>query len=170
MGFGLVFVVSTTWAGLYAGQLTPEEESGPVQPIAFSHAKHAGELKIECLYCHGPAERGPAATVPAVSVCMGCHEHVKVGSTEGSEQEIAKIRDYYNRGEPIPWVRIHNLPEHVQFKHSKHVHAGIACQTCHGQVEEMKRVWEVGYRMGRSGTAWQTIPPGAGLRPEEQKR
>ena len=139
----LALAVSTTWAGLYSDQLTEAEASGPEQPISFSHAEHAGELKIDCLYCHGPAERSQAATVPAVSVCMGCHEHVKEGETEGSREEIAKIHDYHARGEPIPWVKVHNLPEYVQFKHFKHVGAGISCQTCHGQVQDMKRVYLV---------------------------
>jgi hypothetical protein len=136
-----LLVVSTTAADLYTGQLSAEEASGPEQPISFSHARHAGELKIECLYCHGPAEQGQEAGIPAVSVCMGCHQHVSRGSTPGSEQEIAKLRDYYARGEPIPWQRIHTLPEHVQFKHHKHVQAGVACQTCHGPVQDMKRVY-----------------------------
>ncbi len=72
---------------------------------------------------------------------MGCHQWVKEGETPGSAEEIAKIVQFYERGESIPWIRIHNLPEHVQFKHFRHVNAGIECQTCHGPVEEMNRVW-----------------------------
>lgn len=42
---------------------------------------------------------------------------------------------------PIPWVRIHNLPDHVFFSHEQHVMAGgVACQTCHGPIEEMEVV------------------------------
>jgi hypothetical protein len=40
---------------------------------------------------------------------------------------------------PIPWVRIHNLPDHVYFNHAQHVTVGkIECQQCHGEVEAMK--------------------------------
>ncbi|MEE9278965.1 MAG: cytochrome c3 family protein [Myxococcota bacterium] len=142
----LALVVTATAAGLY--DYTDEELEGPEQPIQFSHKIHAGsvendDLGIACLYCHGPAEKSQHATIPAVSICMGCHTYVAEGRTEGSAEEIAKLREYYASGESIPWIRIHNLPEHVQFRHFRHVRAGVQCQTCHGQVEEMNRVYLV---------------------------
>jgi hypothetical protein len=143
----LALGVSVVRAGLYDADLSASELRGPEQPISFSHKKHAGELKIDCLYCHGAAEKSQAATVPAVSVCMGCHQHVKhrtsddPAALEASTAEIAKLQGYWDRGESIPWIKIHNLPEFVQFKHFKHVQAGLACQTCHGQVQEMNRVY-----------------------------
>jgi hypothetical protein len=143
----LALGVSVVRAGLYDAELSAAELRGPEQPIDFSHRKHAGELKIDCLYCHGPAEKSQAATVPAVSVCMGCHQHIKHRTTDdpdllaASTAEIDKLRGYHERGESIPWVKVHNLAEFVQFKHFKHVQAGIACQTCHGQVQEMDRVY-----------------------------
>lgn len=139
----LALVLSATAASMYESQYSAEELDGPEQPIEFSHKVHAGNLGIECLYCHSAAEKSQAAAVPAVSVCMGCHQFVKEGASPGSKEEIAKIHDFYNRGESIPWVRVHNLPEYVQFKHFKHVDAGVACQTCHGPVEELNRVYLV---------------------------
>jgi hypothetical protein len=144
--FVCAFVLTATAADLY--EYTPEELTGPEQPIQFNHQIHAGaatdgNLGIPCLYCHGPAERGQNATVPAASVCMGCHQHVKVGRTPGSDQEIAKLHEFWNKRENIPWVRIHHVPDYVQFKHMRHVNAGIACQECHGQVQDMKRVYLV---------------------------
>jgi len=152
-------VVAAT-SGLY--DLSGDEESGPEQPIDFSHALHAGEMGMDCLYCHTGADKSQHATVPAVSVCWGCHQTVKQGPTEGSAEEIAKIQQFLCRqeaegvaaevpslikpcteGSSIPWVRIHNLPEHVQFRHNRHVNAGVECQTCHGPVQDMKRVWLV---------------------------
>ena len=135
---GLALVASAA-SSLY--QYSDDELSGPEQPIAFSHRVHATKLNIECLYCHSAADKSQHATVPAVSVCMGCHQWVKEGETPGSAEEIAKIVQFYEKGESIPWIRVHNLPEHVQFKHFRHVNAGIECQTCHGPVEEMNRVW-----------------------------
>ncbi|MCP4002976.1 MAG: cytochrome c3 family protein [bacterium] len=140
----LVVVLGATAAGLY--DYTPDELTGPEQPIEFNHQIHAGarpdgNLGIDCLYCHSAADKSQHATVPAVSVCLGCHNFIKEGRTEGSAGEIAKIHEYYGKGESIPWVKIHNLPEHVQFKHYRHVESGVACQTCHGSVEEMKRVY-----------------------------
>ena len=146
---GLLVVCAAVFAGaadLYP--YTPEELTGPEQPIQFNHQIHAGgitdgNLGIPCLYCHGPAERGWDATVPAVSTCMGCHQYVKQGRTPGSEQEIAKLHEHFEKGESIPWVRIHWVPDFVQFKHMRHVQAGVACQECHGQVQDMKRVYLV---------------------------
>ena len=149
--------------------LTAAEASGPVQPIEYSHELHAGQMGIECLYCHSAADKSQHATIPAVSVCIGCHAMVRKGPSEGSSAEIAKLYRYYcseselsaeayaelqagagtppgpmrpcTEGESIPWTRIHDLPEYVQFRHMRHVNAGLECQRCHGPVEEMKRVY-----------------------------
>ncbi|PHI18693.1 cytochrome c class I [Lewinellaceae bacterium SD302] len=44
---------------------------------------------------------------------------------------------------PIEWVRIHNMPDHVYFNHAQHVTVGqLACQNCHGPVEEMEVVYQ----------------------------
>jgi Cytochrome c7 and related cytochrome c len=140
------FVLTATAASLY--EYTDEELTGPEQPIAFNHQIHAGtvadgNLEIPCLYCHGPAERGWDATVPPVSTCLGCHTHIKEGRTPGSDKEIAKIHEYAAKGESIPWVRIHWVPDYVHFKHMRHVNAGVQCQECHGEVQDMKRVYLV---------------------------
>jgi hypothetical protein len=137
-------VLSAAAAGLY--DYTDEELEAPVQPIEFSHKIHAGsaengDLGIACLYCHSAAEKSQHAAIPAVSTCMGCHTHVGEGRTAGSAEEIAKLREYYANGESIPWIRIHNMPEYVQFKHFRHINAGVECQECHGQVQEMNRVY-----------------------------
>jgi hypothetical protein len=214
--------VSETAPPLY--ELTDEEFAGPEQPISFSHRKHFGQLKIECLYCDNTADKSQHASVPSVSVCMGCHQWVKhsilppgsgplpevpeVTAAEtppveaappesappeaapaesasaepeaaeaapeeaapaetapaapapaapapagapapapepnpGSADEIAKIQKHVDEGRPIEWVRVHWLPEYVQFKHKRHVLAEpkIECQECHGPVETMNRLW-----------------------------
>ena len=136
---GTALVVGAATGGLY--EYSDDELSGPEQPIQFSHAVHATKLGLDCRYCHTTVDVSQHATIPAVSICMGCHEYVAKGSSPGSEEEIAKLRDFYQRGEAIPWQKIHNLPEHVQFKHFRHTLAGVECQTCHGPVETMNRVW-----------------------------
>jgi len=137
----LTIVVSATAAGLY--DYSDDELSGPEQPIEFSHRVHATDLGIECLYCHTSADKSQTASVPAVSVCMGCHQWVKEGSSPGSAEEIAKLHGYVERSESIPWIRVHSVPDHVRFKHEPHVLGGITCQRCHGPVEAMNRVWLV---------------------------
>jgi hypothetical protein len=107
----------------------------PEQPIPFSHTLHAGVMKMECLYCHSSAEQGPHAGVPSMDLCMGCHSIVKTDSPH-----IKKLTEHYQSGKPVPWVRIHKLPDHAFFNHKWHVAAGVACQTCHGPVEQMNVV------------------------------
>ena len=108
----------------------------PVQPIFFNHVIHAGSFQIPCQYCHADARRGVAAGVPSVQRCMGCH--VIIGAQDNPE--IKKIHDYWNRRQPIPWVRVFKVPEFTYFPHKPHIRAGVECQTCHGPIERMPRV------------------------------
>lgn len=107
----------------------------PTQPVAFSHALHAGELKMDCRYCHYQVERSPVAAVPATSICMNCHS--LVGRDLAS---LAPVRDSASSGEPLRWVRVHNLPDFARFDHSLHLAAGIGCSSCHGDVRSMEVV------------------------------
>ena len=113
----------------------------PSQPVAFSHRLHAGENRIDCLFCHGPAEQGRHGGIPPVSTCLKCHEQLrfKPGTKEPSP-ELAKLQDAARTGQPIPWTRVHRNPSFVYFNHSRHVNAGVACQTCHGEVQTMDGV------------------------------
>ena len=104
----------------------------PKQPVAFSHKLHSGTRKIPCLYCHSSAERSRYATVPAMNVCMNCHN---VARTE--RPAIQQITALYQADKPVEWVRVHRVPDYVYFSHRWHVAKGIACQTCHGQVQNM---------------------------------
>lgn len=119
-------------------QAWDEDAPGPKQPIPFSHALHSGTYEIDCLYCHSGTDRSQAAGVPSVELCMGCHLHV------GTELEGVKLlRQYWEEKRPIEWVQIHRLPEHVQFRHNRHVAAGIECQRCHGPVEKLDKLYLV---------------------------
>ena len=110
---------------------------GPPQPINFSHKIHAGQLGMNCLYCHYGAEKSPIANLPPVSTCMGCH---KIAAAD--KPEIQKLSGYFQRGEQVPWVEVYWLPDHVKFNHKRHVRAGIECQSCHGPVQEMAVVYQ----------------------------
>lgn len=114
------------------------EAPGPKQPIPFSHKHHAGQFKIECLYCHSDTDKSQAAGVPSVELCMGCHSQFP---TEYDEIEgIRILKQHWEEKKPIEWVQIHRLPEHVQFRHNRHIQAGVECQTCHGAVEEIDKL------------------------------
>lgn len=110
---------------------------GPVQPIKFSHQIHAGKLRMQCLYCHPGAEKSAIANLPALGTCMGCH---KIAVSD--RPEIQKLASYWERSEPVEWVEVYRLPDHVKFNHKRHVAKGIACQECHGPVQEMTTVYQ----------------------------
>ena len=125
----LVTVLSVGWF------VQPDRFSrgyAPDQPIPFSHRLHAGTLLISCLYCHSSATRSRVAGVPAVETCMNCHRVTKADSPA-----IVRLARIYASGAALPWRRVHDLPDHVAFDHRPHVNAGIACQTCHGEVQTM---------------------------------
>ena len=118
-----------------------DSRPGPRQPIPFSHKHHAGEFGIDCLYCHSGTDRSRNAGVPAVAVCMGCHAQfpAEYDQLEG----IRTLKQYWKEQRSIPWVQIHRLPEYVKFQHQAHVAAGFACQTCHGPVQELDKLYLV---------------------------
>ena len=113
-----------------------EVPGAPRQPIFFSHLIHAGSFGIDCQFCHAEARRSEYAGLPSVERCLGCHKII--GAQDNPE--IAKIQDYAARGEPIPWVRVFKVPEFTYFPHKPHVRAGVACQSCHGPIEQMRVV------------------------------
>lgn len=106
--------------------------TSPEQPIEFSHRIHAGDNEIPCQYCHVQARRSISAGVPSVYKCMGCHNEVAT-----DRPQIKLLANYWRTGEPIPWIKVHDLPDFVHFTHKRHVAADIECQTCHGPVETM---------------------------------
>ena len=162
-----------------------QQDYQPTQPIAFSHHLHAGQLSIDCQYCHTGAETSRHAGIPSANICMNCHQVVtsswgavlaednrieelkKQAKTDNKklapEETIPKVPisdelkklfaalalnderlpDPNKSMKPIEWIKVHNLPDYVHFDHRSHVHAGIDCQTCHGNVESMERLRQV---------------------------
>lgn len=136
----IALVAKTAIDGLYS--VGVQQGYAPAQPIAFSHALHAGQYEIACQYCHTGVEIGKSANIPSANICMNCHTHIQnVGGKEGISPEIAKIYAAVDNNQPIEWVRVHNLPDLAYFNHSQHVAVGgIECQTCHGPIQEMEVV------------------------------
>jgi hypothetical protein len=104
----------------------------PIQPVAYSHKLHAGDLAINCMYCHATVDRAPAAVVPPTKVCMNCHHLVKRDSPL-----LAPIRESVSSGRRLEWVRVHNLPGYAYFDHRPHIRAGVGCASCHGRIDQM---------------------------------
>jgi hypothetical protein len=108
----------------------------PVQPVAFSHQLHVGQLGMDCTYCHQHVFHSPHATVPSAQVCMNCHNPRKA-NVKGNSPLLALIRESYETGKPVAWKRVHKLPEYAYFNHAVHVNKGVSCVSCHGLVNEM---------------------------------
>lgn len=108
---------------------------GPSQPIPFSHRVHVATKQIGCAFCHPYADRGPNAGIPPVEKCLLCHNVIATRFPP-----IQAIRGYYDRGEPIPWVRVNRVADHCFFNHQVHVLRGFDCGECHGDVRVMDRI------------------------------
>lgn len=109
----------------------------PIQPVAYDHYLHATQLGLDCRYCHTHVDKSEHANIPAASTCMNCHQHILTDSPA-----LAPVRESYESGEPIPWVKIHNSPGYVYFNHSVHVNRGISCVECHGEINKMEVVYQ----------------------------
>jgi formate-dependent nitrite reductase cytochrome c552 subunit len=107
----------------------------PVQPVPYSHALHAGQLGIDCRYCHSNVEKSGYANLPTAQTCMNCHNQVKTTSPL-----LAVVRESYATGKPVPWVQIHKVPDFVYFNHSIHIARGVSCIECHGAINNMEVV------------------------------
>jgi len=163
--------------GLVASRINsyhlPGNQQGykPVQPIAFSHRQHAGQLQITCVYCHFGADKSPHAGIPPASLCMNCHRFVSAPKDVVlKEEEQARLEarpphriisadleklydalglddqlqpDPHKKTSPIAWIQVHNVPAFTRFDHHAHVNAGVDCSECHGAVETMDRVEQV---------------------------
>jgi formate-dependent nitrite reductase cytochrome c552 subunit len=109
----------------------------PQQPVPFSHKLHAGDLGMDCRYCHTSVESAAHASVPATQTCMNCHTQIRPESPK-----LAKLKESYATGLSVEWRRIHKLPDFAYFDHSAHVNRGIGCVSCHGRIDTMEVVYQ----------------------------
>ncbi len=116
----------------------------PTQPVPFSHALHAGQLKMDCRYCHTSVDKSAHSSIPATQTCINCHSPATpngpptYSAVHSNSPKLQPVRDSWRTGESIDWVRIHRLPDYVYFNHSAHVNRGVSCVTCHGRVDKME--------------------------------
>ncbi|WP_159350202.1 cytochrome c3 family protein [Roseomonas harenae] len=104
------------------------------QPIPFSHAVHAGDLGLDCRFCHAGVERRTDAGMPSAETCLGCHERVW-----NVTAQFAPLRAAIARRAAVEWSSVSRLPDHARFDHAAHSQAGVTCESCHGKVQEMPR-------------------------------
>lgn len=135
VGLGVVSLVVPAFIWYYFSPEYTDVGYRPIQPVPFSHQLHAGELEMDCRYCHAQVEVAAVASVPPTRVCMNCHSLVKRDSPK-----LTAILQSVDRGRPMRWVRVHKVPEYAYFDHGVHVRAGVGCQSCHGDIRSMEVV------------------------------
>ncbi len=110
----------------------------PKQPVQYSHKLHAGDLGMDCRYCHNYVEKSAVANVPPTQTCMNCHNLVLPAS-----EKLLPVRESWATGDPVEWVNVHMLPQYAYFNHAVHLNAGVGCISCHGNVAQMEVVQQV---------------------------
>jgi hypothetical protein len=138
--FGTLFVVAAAGYGLNLLNRSSYVTGANValeQPVPFSHRHHAGELGIDCRYCHSSVEVSAKAGVPPTQTCMNCHKQIWLDSPT-----LEPVRASFRTDVSIPWIKVHDLPDFVYFNHSIHVAKGVGCETCHGRIDRMNLTWQ----------------------------
>lgn len=108
----------------------------PIQPVPFSHKIHAGQLGMDCRYCHSFVETAAHSNIPTTQVCMNCH-----GQVQKDNPKLQAVRESWQSGRPVNWIQIHKTPDYVYFNHAAHVNRGVSCVSCHGDITEMEVVY-----------------------------
>ena len=132
---GLVYVSIVVYLGF--SPIATDVGYSPEQPVPYSHALHVGQLGMDCRYCHTGVEVAAIAAIPPTQTCMNCHSKVRANS-----EKLIPIRESYATGMPVPWIRVHDLPDFVYFDHSAHIRRGVGCVSCHGRIDTMEVVFQ----------------------------
>ncbi|MHC4107676.1 MAG: cytochrome c3 family protein [Planctomycetota bacterium] len=138
---GVLAVVVPLYATLIVAYgfspLTTDVGYQPPQPVPFSHAVHAGQLGIDCRYCHNTVEYAARAAIPPTQTCMNCHTQIHKDSPK-----LDPLWASYKEGTPVEWIRVHDLPDFAYFNHAAHVTRGVSCVECHGRIDKMEVVYQ----------------------------
>jgi hypothetical protein len=130
-----LYLTGLVWYG--ASPKTTDVGYAPEQPVPYSHALHAGELGLDCRYCHTTVEKASHAAIPETMTCMNCHQRVRTES-----KALAPVREGAKTDDPVEWIKVHDLPDYVYFNHSAHVSRGVGCVSCHGRIDQMEVVYQ----------------------------
>ena len=95
-----VYLVSILYYG--GSPQTTDVGYSPKQPVTISHAQHAGELGMDCRYCHNTVEHAAHAAIPPTQTCMNCHSMVRSAS-----EKVIPTQHSYVTGMPVEWIRVH---------------------------------------------------------------
>ncbi|MDX3969147.1 MAG: cytochrome c3 family protein [Bradyrhizobium sp.] len=131
-GLSLVGGSTVALVGFARSAYMTETDIRPQQPVPFSHRHHAGELGIDCRYCHSNVEVGPRAGLPPTETCMTCHSEIWTNAAM-----LEPVRYSLAHHIPIQWTRVAKLPDYVFFRHDIHIAKGVGCESCHGRIDQM---------------------------------
>src|SRR5579875_805172 len=112
IGGAVVFVGALIFI-LYQIALSPwytNEHATLRQPVPFSHRHHAGELGIDCRYCHTAVETSWYAGVPPTQTCMTCHSQIWTNAAM-----LEPVRESYRTGVSLQWNKVNERPESQVF-------------------------------------------------------
>ncbi len=143
IGVVLFFLLVAIILGIFA---LSRVYATPPQPLPFQHSKHI-EAGITCLFCHPGATTGPVAGIPSMTKCMGCPNNVQAPNPK-DQADIEKVIQQAKSGQPVEWIKVTSLPEFVKFNHRPHIAAGVACESCHGNISAMGYAWPYNLNMG----------------------
>ena len=135
LGVTPLYLIGAIWYGF--SPKTTDVGYMPKQPVPYNHALHAGELGIDCKYCHNTVDKAAHAAIPPTETCMNCHQRIKAKS-----KKLQPVRDSFKSGKPVQWLKVHDLPDYAYFNHSAHVTRGVGCVSCHGRVDKMEEVYQ----------------------------
>ena len=134
-GVGFLGMAVTGFFWYYGSPKFTDVGYRPKQPVPYSHKLHAGDLGIDCRYCHVGVESSATAMVPPTATCMNCHKLVLPQS-----EKLLPIRESLAEGKSMEWIKVHKIPDFAFFNHSIHINAGVGCKSCHGRIDEMETV------------------------------
>jgi hypothetical protein len=135
LGVTPIYLTVFIWYGF--SPKTTDVGYQPEQPVPYSHSLHAGQLGIDCRYCHDTVDRAAHAAIPPTATCMNCHQRIRPDSAR-----LLPVRESFATSDPVEWIKVHDLPDYVYFNHSAHVTRGIGCVSCHGRIDQMEVVYQ----------------------------
>lgn len=133
---GGVFAILFIW--YYFSPEYTDVGYAPEQPVQYSHRLHAGQLGLDCQYCHTNVKDAAHSNVPATQTCMNCHSQIRTESVK-----LLPVRESFATGESIEWIKVHKLPDYARFSHAVHTNNGVGCESCHGRIDQMEVVFQV---------------------------
>ncbi|MDA0379117.1 MAG: cytochrome c3 family protein [Bacteroidetes bacterium] len=133
---GGVFAILIIW--YYFSPEYTDVGYAPEQPVQYSHRLHAGQLGLDCQYCHTNVKDAAHSNVPATQTCMNCHSQIRTESVK-----LLPVRESWATGESIEWIKVHKLPDYARFSHAVHTNNGVGCESCHGRIDQMEVVFQV---------------------------